>query len=341
VTALSRLTAAVLLLAMAGLLVSAKSTRGKKSAKPKPAATQKAAPATPKVEEPWPSKIPLRPNLRFTVRPTLLGLVPPGNEAGFGELFVRILSSPSQGLSDVMSGKNTTLEGGVYPVSFHYEIKEQHVRMEGSRKKEYTTIRRGEANTFHTTPQLTPPMLWGDGFNGSTAGIFWLRPQDFAALKAKGVCDLDVQLYPQEWDPPLQHAMAQLVARRRAAFGLPARWDAVGPTDTHLVVQDWQTSYPAYVNGRRADLPAIRCTDSIRLAMYWILDDADNPLLLKMTYIAPSLAETEPPVVPAKVEGGVRRSDEEKVQPVVEVVQDPAEALVNAGGGFAVVNLDF
>lgn len=315
---LARLLVVLLLVAMAGLLVSAKGRRRHKPVKPKPAAAQKSAgesPAPPKVDEPWPPKIPLQTNLRFTIRPTLLGLVPPGDPAGFGECFVRVTATA--------------------PTQVHYEIKEQHEQKVGSRPVDVTAIRRGEVSIAAMSPQLQPPLLWTTGDWTTASGLLWLQPATFMQLKSTGAAPFDLNPPTGAGNTALAEALNKVVAGRRAAYGLH-EGDA-----TQLVVQDWQASYPAYVNGRRADLPAIRCTDSVRLAMYWILDDADNPLLLKMTYIAPSLAETEPPVVAAKVEGGARHGEEEKVQQVPEVIGDPAEELINAGGGFAVVNVDF
>lgn len=312
---LTRLLFIFLLLAMATVAVSAKSKRSKGNAKP--AASKSAeTPFPPKIEELWPPAIPLKQNLRFTVRPTLLGLVPPGDPLGYGECFVRVLSAD--------------------PLLVHYEIKEQHTEPVGtSRSQDVTTIRRGEIGVMRTEPKLDPPVLWRNGSWQASGGLLWLRQQDFAELKEGGRTLLDLRIAPRDGDP-LSSALSRLIAQRREQYGLSAN-DLTG-----LVVQDWQASYPAYVNGRRADLPAIRCTDSVRLAMYWILDDAENPLLLKMTYIAPSLAESEPPAPAQKPEQASQRTvEQESLQAPPQAVQDPAEALIESGAGFAVINIDF
>jgi hypothetical protein len=218
----------------------------------------------------------------------------------------------------------------------HYEIKEQHEQRVGSRPVDVTAIRRGEVSIAAKEPQLQPPLLWTTGDWSTASGLLWLQPATYMQLKAAGSTSFDLNLPTGAGNKTLAEALNTIVAERRAAYGLQEGMP------TQLVVQDWRASYPAYVNGRRADLPAVRCTDSVRLAMYWILDDADNPLLLKMSYIAPSLAETEPPVAAEKpAEDNGRHSDDEKVQAPPEKAEDPAQALINAGGGFAVVNIDF
>ena len=318
----------LLLIALAGLLTSAKSRRARKTSRPKPAAAQQskddgpsgpshpAKPLPPKLDEPWPPRIPLQRDLRFTLRPTLLGLVPPGDPAGFGECFVRVTAT--------------------LPLQVHYEIKEQHEHMQGSRAVDETAIRRGEVSIAAQAPLLDPPLLWTTGDWTTASGLLWLQPGVFASLKQSGMATFDLNLPTGSGNAQLAEGLNRVVAERREAYGLRAG------EPTQLIVQDWQAAYPAYVNGRRADLPAIRCTDSVRLATYWFLDDADNPLLLKMTYIAPALAESEPPRPAEKpVEATGRHGEKEKVQMPPAEVKDPAEALIDAGGGFAVVNVDF
>jgi hypothetical protein len=311
VAQLSRVVYVVLLVVLAGMVVGAKAKpAGKKAAPPK--GSQAGAPAPLEV---WPPRIPLQRDLRFTIRPTLLGLVPPGDPAGFGECFVRVT--------------------GTAPLTVHYEIKEQHETKVGSRPVDVTAIRRGEVAVLQQAPQLAPPLLWTTGDFNAAGGLLWLQPAQYAALKSTGMAPHDLSLPLAHGNTQLAGALNAVVAARAGEYGL-----AEG-APTQLIVQDWQASYPAYVNGRRADLPALRCTDSVRLAMYWILDDPENPLLLKMTYIAPSLAEAEPPVPAVKVEGGERKVAGEEVLKVVETSEDAAEKLINAGGGFAVINLDY
>ncbi len=312
---LAKLLYILLLLMLAMLLLSAKAKRPSKKSKPQPttAAQKMIEPALP--PEPWPPQIPLQTNLRFTIRPTLLGLVPPVDDAGFGECFVRVLST--------------------VPLIVHYEIKEQHEQLVGNRQLDVTAIRRGEVSIGQSA-QLQPPLLWTTGSWNTSGGLLWLQPQAFETLKSSGISSIDLNLPTTSGDTVLASGLNNVVAQRRAVYGL------TDGQPTNLVVQNWQTTYPAYVNGRRADLPAIRCTDSVRLAQYWILDDPANPLLLKMTYIAPALAESEPPVPAVKpATPGQSEQEQERVQAPPAQVQDPAEALIESGAGFAVINIDF
>lgn len=248
-------------------------------------------------------QIPLQRNLRFVVRPTLLGLLPPPDPLNFGEAFVRVQAvTPER-------------------VWLRYEMKEQLQRDSASgelylldsapaasRVERTTRIRRGEVSaTREAAPGgFLPPMLWSDGSWGSAGGLLWLDRATFSALRGGGEPQWQVELPGSGL--PLAAELADLGKQRRAAAGL----DADAPLTLRLLESG--AAYRCLVNGAAVDLPALRAVDSMLLAEYWILDDPANPLLLKLSYL-----------------------------PLQEA--DPAArgwaAMVNAGGGCAITQIDF
>lgn len=240
-----------------------------------------------------PPAIPLQRDLRFVIRPTVLGLVPPGDPRGFGECFVRVTAV---GPSDVQA---------------RYEIKEAEpdpATLESSRPREVTRIRRGEVSASLELRRFETPLYWGDGSWASDSALLWLAPAAYAELASAG--STTFELGPPAGDDPLRSALHQLIEARRAQYGL-------GPTDpARLIIRDWVARYPVIVNGQRFNLPALRCTDSIELAEYWILADPANPLLLKLTLQAPGLD-------------------------ALEQAGNPAAALIAQGSGFAVQSIDY
>lgn len=247
-------------------------------------------------------RIPLQRNLRFVVRPTLLGLLPPPDSQNFGEAFIRVSAvSPEH-------------------VWLRYDLKEQLQRDPGSgelyllesapperRVERVTRIRRGLISTTRQAlPGLQPPMLWPDGSWPSSSPLLWLDSAGFAMLRSGQDAPLTLTL-PQYGLPQLDE-LSGLAELRRQAAGLAP--------DEPLSLQLLQAgaSYRCLVNGRAVDLPALRAVDSMLLAEYWFLDDADNPLLLKLSYL-PLQSQNE------GLTGWA--------------------AMVNAGGGCAITRIDF
>jgi hypothetical protein len=278
---------------------------GTSARKPKPRpqapATEQAQPAAPK-PPPVPPRIPLQRNLRFVVRPTLLGLVPPPDPLNFGEAFVRVLAADRE------------------HIWLRYQMKEQLQRDPASgeiylldsapvaQRVELTTrIRRGDLQVQRQGPPgLLPPMLWPDGAWTSVAGLLWLDGATYSALADGGEPAWDIAL-PGD-GVPLAGQLAPLLEQRRLAAGL-------APDEPlTLRVLEARTTYRCLVNGAAVDLPALRCVDSMLLGEYWVLADAENPLLLKLSYL-----------------------------PLQEA--DPAAtgwaAMFNAGGGCAITQIDF
>jgi hypothetical protein len=124
-----------------------------------------------------------------------------------------------------------------------------------------TRIRRGELafSGLLGSSQLTPPLFWDSPFTGDSGAGLWVS----------------------------QHVLNQLRNNGRSSGGLKLVLGDTSLTSLELEVSNAAARYPVVVNGARTDLPALRCRDSHGLAEYWILDDLDNPLLLKLSFIPP------------------------------------------------------
>jgi hypothetical protein len=235
--------------------------------------------------------IPLQHNLRLVLQPTLLGLVPPADAEGYGDVFVRLIGLDENGLT------------------VHYEIKEQAENPAG--QGDLTRIRRGEIQVGGLADGLgaTPPLFWPDGDWSTEDGLLWLPRASYRELVATGSCPW--QLNCRDGGV---NAEAEDLSRYLADRGATAGQSETRQSKLKLT---GDANYPCLVNGQRAELPARRAVDSLGVAEYWILADADNPLLLKMTLLPPS---TEPELADAGA-GGLN--------------------LLEAGAGYAVVEIDF
>lgn len=348
-----------------------------------PAADGAAAPA----HKPAAPDIPLSTRLRCIIRPTLLGLVPPDDPEDYGEVLVRVVAIDGQKLS------------------LHYEIKErvdkqvpllpqaagvqaqpepeQRPRLLPQRSRREpaesaapeqmktvaaTRIRRGEiaAQRQDGVHRVDSPLFWGDGDWQTDSGLLWLSPAAYAELKAAGGTAWDPASLQWEASPELAE-LEQLIAARRAANNL-------APDDPARLELASAARYPCIVNGMRADLPALLCRDSLGLAQCWILDDADNPMLLKLTYLPQdpgrqdmpeasaaaaepaagevdaAAAQRRPSLVPDRRRqrdtgdgaggAGSESSPTAQQDPAAEAATgDPG--VISEGSGFAVVELNF
>ncbi|MBN2082658.1 hypothetical protein JW859_10705 [bacterium] len=245
--------------------------------------------AVPAQDEEAPIQVPLRENLRFLVRPTLMGLVPPADEQGYGEAFIRVIQSETDLLQ------------------IRYEIKERWEPEESSEETDVppVRIRRGAIDILGCESGLGmhPLLFWPDGDWSTATGLLWVPRASFRELKEAGACDwaLDHRV-TGETERSLAGALEQALPDARRA-----------QPDLRLLVGE-PAMYPCWINGERSALPAVRATDSQGLADYWILDDPDNPLVLKLSFVPPETEEED--------HGGEL-------------------GLLEAGAGYAVVEVDF
>ena len=216
-------------------------------------------------------EIQLTDTLRFVVRPTIFGLVPPTDAANFGEVFIRVREVDENG-----------------SLGLYYEIKEEVPRIrsenESSRRKlkPKTTIRRGfiAARRRSQENYIIAPLFWENGDFDTSSGLLWLTRQQFISLKLTS---------ETAWDIAATNGMSE---NTKADYELAlSKLNHSGPgtqgaSRTVLQIVEDSASYPVVVNGARVRLPAIKATDSLGLAEYWILDNPDNPLVLKLTYIS-------------------------------------------------------
>jgi hypothetical protein len=271
-----------------------------------------------------PPRIPLSRDTRLVIRPTILGLVPNQDPEGYGDLFARILGESNGQVqlyfevkelmdkqpSGFSSSGPTRIErdaeklaGALGDVGQELLDNQPEEPLPGSeapgsdsgpqtpaagadtgtldseaalddspvdrpvtlndygRLAQRTRIRRSEL-TFGGligSLQLTPPLFWDAGFNGDAGGGLWVSKLLLNQLKSDG----------------------------GSSAALTMVLGGTTLSDIKLSVTDANARYPVLVNGARADLPALRCRDSLGLAEYWILDDPANPMLLKLSFIPP------------------------------------------------------
>jgi hypothetical protein len=318
-----------------------------KRAKPAAAPVAKAEPAPAPAPAPDPNdpaaapRIVLAKNLRLAIRPTLLGLVPPEEADGYGQAFIRVLD-PTPGALLV-----------------HYEVKELVDSQDGAirewwqaplaKPEPLTRIRRGEITVagLAAARAMLSPLLWPEGGFTTQSSLVWLPQDCYRELAASGSTQFDGHC-AADAPAPEAELLARLVAERRKQAGL-----AEGePLRLELVRR---AGYPCAVNGTRLRLPAIIARDTAGLAEYWILDDADNPLVLKLSYLPSANTEETPADQPATVAPGgpdprrpklkIGRAIASKDNPTGAVAEaGPGRgmaSLVNEGGGYAVTNIDF
>jgi hypothetical protein len=312
-----------------------------------PTAPPTTVPVDPAVnaEEAAPAPAPpivLAKNLRLTIRPTLLGLVPPEDAAGYGQAFIRIT--------------------GVAPdaLQLHYEIKELVDSADGQAREWWqappekpqplTRIRRGEISVegLAAARGMFSPLLWDAGGFTTQSSLLWLSRTCYTELATAGSTLFEGHC-AAETPAPLAELLAGLLAERRAQAGL-------SEAESLRLAVVRRVAYPCVINGARLRLPAIFARDSAGLAEYWILDDAENPLVLKLSYLpavntqasnADQAAPTQPggrdPRRPKlKLGGSVHTppDDTATAQPVAGPDSGLA-ALVHEGGGYAVTSIDF
>jgi hypothetical protein len=233
-----------------------------------------------------------------------------------------------------------------------------------------TRIRRGliTAQCSADVHRVDLPLFWDDGDWRTDSGLLWLSRAAYNELKTGGSTAWE-PLSAQWADSPALEELQRLIAERTAAAG-PGQAAPV-----RLTVSGAETHYPCIVNGERADLPALLAQDSLGLAQCWILADANNPLVLKLTYLPQdkAAAATDAPPVPAAAEAKAESAAAEAqdsgkagnnpprkrllperkktAQPApapqqpspatAGMAQDSPPGLIGAGSGFAVVEINF
>lgn len=235
-----------------------------------------------------PVKIPLQKNLRLLVRPTLLGLVPPADSKSYGELFIRITAvEPDE-------------------ARLRYEVKEAVAAADSD--EETTRIRRGEITVtgLAAADAMIAPMFWPDGDMATGTSLLWLARNRFRELDGDERTVLELN-FSRDEIPAEFHDLCSHIDTLRTAAGL----EEGDPVYLETTAAD--ALYPCLVNGERTALPVIRARDSLGLAEYWVLNDAANPLVLKMSFLPP--------------EGSINA--------------DVPLGLIYAGSGYAVVEIDF
>lgn len=253
--------------------------------------------------------IPLSTKLRFVIRPTLLGLVPPDDSQDFGEVLVRVVSIAGDALGLRYEIKERVQKEVPLPAlpatgdsageaqprpSLLPERSRRHPVQEAAppptKLTEATRIRRGliSAQRGAKVHRVDLPLFWDDGDWQTDGGLLWLSREAYGELKIGG---------STVWEPcSTQWAqttaldeLKRLIAERTAASNKsqtePAR----------LEITNAAASYPCIVNGERADLPALLAQDSLGLAQCWILADENNPLVLKLTYLSQDEDVATPP----------------------------------------------
>ena len=290
------------------------------------------APETPRIE--------LQRNLRLVIRPTLLGLVPPEDDEGYGLAFIRITNAARDDLA------------------LHYEIKELVDSAEGQAREWWqappedaepmTRIRRGEIKVegLAEARMMLSPLLWPDGGFNTDSSLLWVSQACYRELSAGGSTLFEGHCAAQAPEA-LAELEAGLLAERRESAELAEQV----PLRLELIRR---AGYPVQVNGARLRLPAILARDSAGLAEYWILDDADNPLVLKLSYLPGANTDADPEPAPPAVAGADPRRPKLKIggtvyTPPGQALAEAPEtagtggliALVNEGGGYAVTAIDF
>lgn len=234
-------------------------------------------------EEPQPSAelpmtlIPLQRNLRFTIRPTILGLIPPDSAENYGEGLIRVTE---------ITGRR---------IELHYEIKEEIEKERGGeqlfelqeapmelRTEFLTRIRRGDITIADTAKgqRISCPLFWGEGdFSASDYGLLWIPPALLSELSSSGSCDWDLQCIANT-DAAVASQIEELISSHRRVSGVAE------DLQTRLELIEGEGRYIVPVNGAMSQLRALHARDSLGMAEYWFLNDPDNPLLLKMSFIA-------------------------------------------------------
>lgn len=240
--------------------------------------------------------IPLAAGLRICIRPTLLGLVPPRDPHGYGELLVRV----AQNLPDALRLRYEVKEWVEVPADLEQQAERWPLAADGTevaglplslpeRDGHCTRIRRGriESRGLAAAPSGLNPLLWGDGDFSTDSSLLWLSRAAFSELK-----DSESTSFAAGWpDGAAGEGAGELrsyMDELRTAAGLAA--DAA----PQLELTAAGVNYPCYVNGVAVSLPALLARDNLNLANYFILDNPDNPLLLKMSYIPPAEAASLP-----------------------------------------------
>jgi hypothetical protein len=360
--------------ALGALLLAAPFVLGAQATPPSPPANPPAKPSQPKA----PPRIPLRADLRFTIRPTLLGLVPPDDPLGFGELLVRIVSAGSDALAvryelkeQIAATPEIEHEADKLPESVaakHRTLAAQLALPDG----QITRVRRGaiEISGMHSARRFENPLFWGDGDWQTDSSLLWLSAQAYQELKSSTSAQFSMAAPLAAAGQP--DALAQYTAQLVAALG------AAPDSAPQLWLTSYAVSYPCYVNGERSALPALLAIDNLGLAEYWVLDDPDNPLILKVSFIAPkntlaaaiapdtlSAAPTKPSADAERDRAGTsdllkrqQQRHEQEASGEVDsaaaaepqgiagldapaITADGLQQLIQSGGGYAITAIDF
>jgi hypothetical protein len=287
---------------------------------PAPAPVQEKLPAGPPPKAIAPPIV-LAPGLRFVVRPTLLGLVPPEDESGYGDCYVRVITAPGP------AGPGMRL---------FYEVKERIDDSGLPRANQLngvtdTQIRRGDIYIADLTlaERLLTPLDWANGSFNTKTGLLWLSSGAYDALLKEGSIP-----WSNMSEGSSQDAAAHSSAQSDGA-GSASPVNSEGLTPTRLLVVDAKALYPCRVNGAMVDLPAMRLVDSEGKVDYWLLAEANNPLILK---VSPRPAPL-PPAPSAEASG--RQSVYSKHSAENPNALAPPITPEGFGAGFAIVEIDF
>jgi len=291
--------------------------KGKAKAAPvtEPAAARPEPPAAAPAPPP-PPRIALASGLRFSIRPTLLGLVPPEDESGYGECFVRVIAVPA------------AADPGL---RLQFELKERQDHSNIARASQLdgvtnTRIRRGSilVKDLSQAQGLESPLSWGEGGFETSSGLLWISPANYSTLLSQG------------WIPWQDRALGA-GGDATEAEAAPAA-DSPPPLRLDLIARD--AGYPVRVNGALVELPALRLRDSAGRCDYWLLDDPLNPLILKQS-LRPVALDPPAPGGTGAVEASTPQATRSasRAAPASPPAMAPASAA--DGAGFAIVSIDF
>ncbi|MCC7477756.1 hypothetical protein IT575_04795 [bacterium] len=252
-------------------------------------------------------QIPLRPNLRMVIRPTILGLVPNPDPEGYGELFARVLAAEGgqvQLFFEVKEFSPREKSGGSWLASLA-----EQTRLEEEQKQAADAAAAAglpvPVPALAESPEQADAVLDPEAQRPPGLMDFGYKVEDTRIrrgnLAFSGLDSAPMASPPLFWGDGAWSAsgsgiwlsralLAQLKQSGEAVwqrFEMDTPPDPGTPEAAKLLLVDGGARYPCVVNGARVMLPALYCRDSLGLAEYWIHDDPANPLLLKLSFLPP------------------------------------------------------